>query len=137
MVKKKFTDEDFLEYYNLGYSDAKMGKLFGCNKTTVRMRRVRFLLTANFNPFCGKKSEKDRLSEEKIENKEKKKQYQKQYDSRPENKEKRKQYQKQYDSIPEVKEKKRQYYSIPEVKEKKKQYNRERYLRQKEEKDES
>ena len=128
MVKKKFTDEDFLEYYNLGYSDAKMGKLFGCNKTTVRMRRVRFLLTANFNPFCGKKSEKDRLSEEKIENKEKKKQYQKQYDSRPENKEKRKQYQKQYH---------KQYYSIPEVKEKKKQYNRERYLRQKEEKDES
>ena len=57
----------------------------------------------------------------------------KQYDSRPEIKEHRKEYKKQYDSRPEIKERakqyKKQYYSRPEIKEHRKQHCKEYYSR--------
>ena len=61
MHKSKFTDKDFVEYYNQGFSDVKISKLFGCHDTTVRQRRLKLNLVANYYNLAGKKLDKNEL----------------------------------------------------------------------------
>ena len=51
--KRKFTDEEYLKYYNLGYSDVRIAKILHCSYSSVRTRRMKLKLLANFYNFNG------------------------------------------------------------------------------------
>lgn len=59
--KRKFTDREYIELYNLGWSDIKIAKKFNCSPSTTRDRRFRLNLIANYPNFSG-----EILSEEEV-----------------------------------------------------------------------
>ena len=46
--KRKFSDKEFLDSYNSGYSDGDMAKEFKCSKSSVIARRVGLELVNNY-----------------------------------------------------------------------------------------
>lgn len=62
--KKKFSDEEYLKYYNMGLSDTKIAKLFKCGKTATRYRRMRLGLVANYSNRCKKRQSIDEIHAE-------------------------------------------------------------------------
>ncbi len=109
--KLKFTDDEFLEYYNQGLSDGNIGIILKCVKSNVRYRRAKLNLIANFKNFIGERNNKEEIKkgEERrrkhnkeyyqileVKEKEKRKKQNKEYEQRPEIKERRRKYKKEY-----------------------------------------
>jgi len=63
---RKFTDKELVEAHRLGHSDRYIAKIFNCSKSTVRGRRCKLGLKANYDPpFGGKKKEPEELTNER------------------------------------------------------------------------
>ena len=58
---KEFTDEEFLKYYNLGYSDRKIAKKLKVDKSSILTRRWKLGLEANYFNFKGEKFDKIKI----------------------------------------------------------------------------
>ena len=63
----KFTDEQLLDLHSLGYSDNKICKIFKCSSTSIRRRRTKLLLVANYKSFSGKIKNIEELKMERIQ----------------------------------------------------------------------
>ena len=63
MKTRKFTDKKLLKHYDMGFSDYKIAKNFGCNHFVVCNRRCKLGLIANFTNFAGKRNNKKELLE--------------------------------------------------------------------------
>jgi len=53
-IWSKFSDTEFLKYYNMGLSDGKIARIFGVSRSAIRRRRIKLHLPANHpsnNPF--------------------------------------------------------------------------------------
>ena len=129
--KRIFTDKEYLKLYNQGMSDNQIRKIFKCSYSSVRLRRLRLHLVANYTNLAGEvnnveklKDEEKRISE-RIIKKQKLPSYKeknKKHRSTPKFKAYMKKLGEEYNKKPEIKNRRLENSRKPERKIKSKQY---------------
>ena len=132
---EKFTDEEFLELYNKGWSDLRISRIFGANQSSVFRRRIKLGICSNFTNTFGKNLTKEEI----IESRKRFIKYNcelflKNY--YPKHKKVILEKQQKYYQRPEIKARAKEYFQRSEIKTRRKEYlqnNKERILQQRKE----
>ena len=124
---RRFSDEEFLKIYKLGWSDKRIANEFNVSHSSVRIRRFKLGMKCNFNnknsinPFSMKDYIKKKYRNVVVYNRE--------YRKRDYVRKQRFRYSREYYQRLEVKEHRREYERRFEVKDKKKKYVKKNNIR--------